>query len=336
MKIIVIGAGNWGTVLANLFAETQPVYLWTLTQNEADEINKDHENVQFLPGVKLSKNLLAEIKFSRSIESEDVVVVAIPSRKISELALELKEKCQGRFILLNASKGVRHDNLQTIGEIIDEYLPTVRFANLTGPTIARELAEGLPARAILASKDIDLLFSLQQSLNNSLLHFEFSTDVKGVELASSLKGLIAIATGIVDGLGYKTNVFGLVMTYGLAEFELLMDFLCVSSKTVYGIAGMGDLITTCISENSRNRQFGKLLANGYTTDEALQEVGMVVEGVSMAKTVKKFSNLQLHLPLITFVTEAIFCDEKGLSKEDRINRLRKSFSNAVLISPSLK
>jgi len=329
MKLIVIGAGNWGTVLANVFAEQQKVYLWTLTQNEADEINNHRENKQFLPNIKLSENIHAEVKYSRAIEPDDVVVVVIPSRKIPELANEIKNKGYDRFILLNASKGVRHDNLQTIGEIISDILPNVRFANLTGPTIAREIAQKLPAKAILASKDIDLLFSLQKRLMNSLLHFEFSTDVKGVELASSLKGLIAIATGMVDGLGYETNVYGLIMTYGLAEFSSLMDFLCVDSKTIYGIAGMGDLITTCMSDNSRNRQFGKLLAEGYSTDEALEKVGMEVEGVSMAKTVRKFTTLQLQLPLISLVAETIFNNNKIESKTERIENLRHAMMEVL-------
>ncbi len=315
MKIIVIGAGNWGTVLANLFAQNQAVRLWTLTQTEADDINRYKENKQFLPGVKLSDNIYAEPKFSSTIEENDVVVVVIPSRKITELAIEFRTSSYEKFILVNASKGVKQENLKTIGEIISDILPQVRFANLSGPTIARELAEGLPAKAILASKDIELLFYLKQVLSNNLLFYEFSTDVKGIELASSLKGLIAIAIGIADGLGYKTNVFGLIMTYGLMEFHSLADFLCVNSKTIYGISGMGDLITTCLSENSRNRKFGKYLAQGHSTEKALELVGMEVEGVSMAKTVKKFTGLQLPLPLISFVTEAIFNSEINIKNE---------------------
>ena len=329
MKIIVIGSGNWGTVLANLFAESQKVFLWTLTQIEADEINKSHENKAFLNGIKISENIFAEVKFSRCIEIEDIVVIAIPSRKILDLAIEFKTNNYEKFILLNASKGVRHDNLKTIGEIFNEILPDVRFANLSGPTIAKEFTEGLPAKAILASHDIDLLFLCQQKLKNSLLYYEFSTDVKGVELASSLKGLIAIAIGIVDGLGYKTNVFGLIMTYGLNEFGRLMKFLNVDPKTIYGIAGMGDLITTCLSENSRNRRFGKLLAEGHSTDEALNLVGMEVEGVSMAKTVRKFVALQLHLPLISFVTDAILYSESDICKEQKINHLKNKLAEAL-------
>jgi len=316
-------------VLANLFAENQTVYLWTLSKEEADEINAIHENKVFLPGVKLSKNIVAEVKYARHIEPDDIVVIVIPSRMIHEIAHEFLDRNYTKFVLVNASKGVRHDNLKTIGEIFHEVLPDVRFANLSGPTIAKEFTEGLPAKAVLSSNDIDLLFLCQQVLRSSLLFYEFSTDVKGVELASSLKGLIAIAIGIVDGLGYKTNIYGLIMTYGLADFESLMVFLRVDPKTIYGIAGMGDLITTCLSENSRNRQFGKLLAFGLSSDEALHQVGMEVEGVSMAKTVKKFAALQLYLPLISFVTDAIFNSDAEISKEERIVRLKKSLCNAI-------
>lgn len=324
MKLIVIGAGNWGTVLANLFAKENKVHLWTLTQKEADDINFYKENKTYLPGIILEDNLYAEKKFSSSIDTDDVVIMVIPSRKIKELAIEFKTNSYEKFILVNASKGVQQENLKTIGEIVSEILPNVRFANLSGPTIAKEIADGLPAKAILASEDIELLFSLKQILCNELLFFEFSTDVKGIELASSLKGLIAIAIGIADGLGYKTNVFGLIMTYGLYEFKNLAEFLNVNTKTVYGISGMGDLITTCLSENSRNRKFGKYLSLGNSTEKALELVGMEVEGVSMAKTVRKFVTLQLPLPLISFVSEAIF--NKDINLKESLSEVLFNYS----------
>jgi len=216
---------------------------------------------------------------------------------------------------VNASKGVEHTTLKTVWETMMDRIPTLKFANLSGPTIAREIAEDIPAKAILAARDIALLFQLQQKLENNLLKFEFSRDIKGVELASALKGLIAIAVGIADGVGFKTNVFGVIMTYGVHEFVTIMKFLGVYHKTAYSIAGMGDLITTCISENSRNRKFGKLLGLGHSRDEALQEVGMVVEGVSMAKTIDKLAKFNLSIPLISCVTRIIFEDVKDVKKE---------------------
>jgi glycerol-3-phosphate dehydrogenase (NAD(P)+) len=314
-KIVVIGSGNWGTTLALLFSRKNKIFLWTLSKKEADEINKNGENKNFLPGIKLNSNIIAEEKFTSPVNKNDILIIAIPSRKIEGLVQEMAARKIEECIIVNASKGVEHSTLKTVSETILAKLPKIRFANISGPTIARELAEGLPAKAILASQDLDLLFYLQEILENDLLKFEFRRDVEGIELAASLKGLIAIAVGLSDGFGFKTNVFGLIMTYGLHEFKTVMEFLGVRSSTVYSIAGMGDLITTCISENSRNRKFGKLLAQGFSRDEALKKVGMEVEGVSMAKTIRKLAKFNLSIPLISCVTRIIFEDVKDRKTE---------------------
>lgn len=321
-KIIIIGSGNWGTTLAKIFSQNNKIYLWTIDKEEAAEINKTRES-KFLPNVKLPENIIVEKKFSRKIEENDIVITAIPSRAIEDLTEEFIENNTEKFIILNASKGVEHSTLKTVWETVMVKLPKVQFANLSGPTIASELADGLPAKAILAAPDIALLFKLQKKLDNDLLKFEFSRDIKGVELASALKGLIAITVGIADGFGFKTNVFGIIMTYGVHEFVTIMKFLGVYHKTAYSIAGMGDLITTCISENSRNRKFGKLLAQGHSTEEALNKVGMVVEGVSMAKTINKLAKFNLSIPLISCVTRIIFEDVKDIKKEllDTLNSI---------------
>ena len=314
MKIIIIGAGNWGTTLAILFSKKHKIYLWTIDQDEADRINSNHANPLF-NNTKLSDNIIVEKKFSRKINKDDIVIIAIPSRKIESLTDEFLENNETEFIAINASKGVEHSTLKTVSETVLSKLEKVRFANLSGPTIARELIENLPAKAVLASEDVILLFDLQKVLENDILKFEFSRDVKGIELAASLKGLFAIAVGMCDGLGFKTNIFGLIMTYGLREYEIVMKFLGVPISTVYGIAGMGDLITTCISENSRNRKFGKFLAQGYARDEALEKVGMEVEGVSMAKTIQKLAKFNLSIPLISCITKIIFEDIKDIKSE---------------------
>jgi glycerol-3-phosphate dehydrogenase (NAD(P)+) len=321
-KIIVIGSGNWGTTLAMVFSQKHKVYLWTINEQEAADINKTRES-QFLPDIKLPDNIIVEKKFTRQIEQNDIVITAIPSRFIEALTDEFLANNAEEFIIVNASKGVEHTTLKTIWETVMAKMPKVQFANLAGPTIAREIAEGLPAKAILAARDIALLFQLQQKLENDILKFEFSRDIKGVELASALKGLIAIAVGMADGLGFKTNIFGIIMTYGVDEFVTIMKFLGVYHKTAYSIAGIGDLITTCISENSRNRKFGKFLAQGYSTEEALKKVGMVVEGVSMAKTINKLAKFNLSIPLISCVTRIIFEDVKDVRKEllDTLNSM---------------
>ncbi len=314
MNIIVIGAGNWGLTLANLFSKQNNVIIWTKTQEDAQKIKNGEKSVATL-NITLNKEIIIEKKFSRKIDSNDIILIAVPSRKIEEIANELKKHGIKNNIILNASKGVESATLKTIQEIFTSCLPDVRFANLSGPTISKEIAEGIPAKAVLASKDLTVLFTLQKILQNDLLKFEFSRDVRGIELASAMKGLIAIAVGVADGLGFKANIFGLIMTYGLKEFERIMKFLGVNTNTVYGIAGIGDLITTSISPNSRNRKFGKLLAQGYSTEEALKKVGMEVEGVSMAKTIRKLSKFNLYIPLVNFVASIIFDDVKNIREE---------------------
>lgn len=315
MKIVVIGAGNWGTSLALLFCRSNKVHLWTIDSREAEKLNSNRENLYFLPNVSIPETITIEEKFSSPIEEEDIVVVAIPSRFIGSLIDEFIEKHYTSFTMVNASKGVEHKTLRTVGELVKHRMPKVRYATLSGPTIAREVAEGLPAKAILASRNVALLFHLQNIIQNDVLKFDFSRDVKGVELAASLKGLIAIAVGLSDGLGFKSNFFGLIMTYGLREYKIVMDFLGVPAATIYGIAGLGDLITTCMSPHSRNRQFGVLLAQGYSRDEALNKVGMVVEGVSMAKTVQKLAKFNLSIPLISCITRIIFDDVEDIHHE---------------------
>ncbi len=312
MRIVIIGAGNWGITLAKIFSQKNNVTLWT----KADTSKRDiYAKAKTILKTDIPKNITIEPKFNSKINQNDVIIIAVPSRKIEDLAKELAEHNLSNNIILNASKGVEVKTLKTIQETFYSYLPNIRFANLSGPTISKEIAQGLPAKAVLASKDLTVLFELQSILENDILKFEFSRDVRGIELASAMKGLIAIAIGIADGLGFKSNIFGLIMTYGLKEFERIMKFLGVSTKTVYGIAGIGDLITTSISENSRNRRFGKLLAAGYSTEDALKKVGMVVEGVSMAKTVRKLAKFNLYIPLINFVASAIFDDVKDLKTE---------------------
>ncbi len=304
MRIYVIGSGNWGTTLATLFCEKNDVHLWTIDQQEADQINSSHENRAFLPGKKLPASIIVECKYSHPIEPEDLVILAIPSRRIESVAIELKKTRVAN--ILNVSKGLKHDTLMTVQEIVKQHLPDVKFATLSGPTISREIANGLPAKAVLASSDLQLLMTLQKALQNKLLVFEFSRDITGIELCGSLKGLIAIAVGIADGLGLETNIHGLIMTYGLQEFATVLEFLGVSTKTVYGIAGAGDLITTCLSENSRNRRFGNFLGQGLSRNDALEKVGMVVEGVSMAKTIQQLSRFNLSIPLFDSIARIIF------------------------------
>lgn len=314
MKVFVIGAGNWGTTLAKIFAGANEVVLCTHSVEHADEINSSHENQRFLPGFGLPETLTALPCAECLFQPEDVVVLAVPSRALPELVVGLRPRLQGNPLVC-ATKGFQHASFKTMGQLVRETIPESPLIVLSGPNIARELAAGLPSKAVLASHDLTALTTTARALRNDTLIFELSRDVDGVELCAALKGVIAVGVGIADGLALGDNMTALLMTYGLREFVEIAEFLEIRHKTIYGIAGLGDLITTCISPNSRNRRFGRLLGQGAQTADALTQVGMVVEGVQMARTIVEMGDLNISIPLFSTIARAIFEDNQTLREE---------------------
>lgn len=305
MKTIVIGAGNWGTTLASVFARNGPVSLWTNSRERADAINSMQENRQYLPGVRLPKTLRAVEKFSEPIGHDDVVLLVVPSKHVRSLAGELADRVNGNPIVC-ASKGFEHDTFKTLSEVIRDEIPTASVIVLTGPNLAKEVAAGKPTKAVLASKDLAVATQVAKTLKNDVLGFEICCDVKGVELCAALKGIVAIGVGMADGLELGDNFIGLIMTYGLKEFAAIAETLGIDHKTIYGVAGLGDLVATCLSPNSRNRRFGRAMARGLDRDGALKEVGMVVEGVQMCSTIAGLEELNINMPLFSRVASIIF------------------------------
>ncbi|OGS35833.1 MAG: hypothetical protein A2293_07175 [Elusimicrobia bacterium RIFOXYB2_FULL_49_7] len=312
---IILGAGNWGTTLAIEFSACCDVRLWTENKEYADAINAGRENKQFLPGIKLPDALKVEPKFSSPITPDTWVVMAVPSSQMVNVCAELKPHIQKGQIVINVSKGVVSHTLKTMSEAIEEALPGINMVALTGPTIAREVAAGEPARAVLACRDVATLLLLRKNIKLPHLSFEMSRDVNGSELCAALKGIVAIGVGIADGLNLHSNIQSVIMTYGLNEFKKIAEFFHIPEKTIYGLSGMGDLITTCISPDSRNRRFGKLLGQGVALNDALKQVGMVVEGVSMAKTIVELGHFNLNIPLFEGLARIIFDAPKDVYKE---------------------
>jgi len=305
MKIIVIGAGNWGTTLSCIFSRKHDVSLWTNTFEGAEEINTRKENIKYLKGIPLPARVKAAQKFTEPIEQDDLSIIAVPSNHLREVAQELSTHITGQPVVCG-TKGFEHTTLKTMSEVIQEEIPGSPVVVISGPNIAAEIAFGKPTKAVLACKDFGALPLVAKVLKNEYMSFEISNDVKGVELCAALKGIIAIGVGIADGLELGKNFMGLLMTYGLKEFSDIAGFLGINPKTIYGIAGLGDLIATCLSPNSRNRKFGYLLGKGIDRDTALMQVGMVVEGVQMAKTIAEFDNLNIPIPLFSTIAKIIF------------------------------
>ncbi|MCB1196068.1 NAD(P)H-dependent glycerol-3-phosphate dehydrogenase [bacterium] len=304
MKIIVIGAGSWGLTLAHIFSFNNEVTVWTLNQHIASELTQKRSDPR-LPCLKINQSIAFHPMYSTEFDNTALFIMVAPSNVVEEICLELKNHIDQPNILC-ASKGFDHRKFCTMSQLIQSIFPKSNVAVLTGPTIAKEVAAGKPTKAILASNKVWFLTEIAKALENDYVKFELDTDIVGHELCACLKGIIAIGTGIADGLGLGKNMQGIIMTYGLKEFVEIAEFLGASSKTIYGLAGMSDLITTCISTDSRNRKLGFLLGQNLKLEDALEEVGMVVEGLNMQKTIYKLERVNIDIPIISAINKIIF------------------------------
>lgn len=309
-RIVILGAGNWGTTLAMLYSGRRKTLLLTHSVERARELNETQENCRYLPGFTLPDALVIQSAEEYRSLPDDLMIVAVPSHQVRDALAPLADSLAGGLVV-NGAKGFEHSSLRTMSEVLMELLPRTDIVSLSGPNIAREIALGKPARAVLASKRLEPLSRAATMLQHPQLVFETSRDLKGVELSAALKGILAIAVGLADGLELGNNFISLLMTYGLREFVTLATFMGADETTVYGIAGIGDMLTSSLSSDGRNRRFGMLLAKGTTVEDALNQVGMVVEGVEMLKTISRLRELNLPLPLFTAVRDIVEHPEDG-------------------------
>ena len=303
--LVVVGAGNWGTTLARLLAPHRRTRLWTRTAQHAEAILGTGENQKYLPGLRLPPELVVEPFGASAPKPEDLILIAVPSHQVRAVAEQLLPIWEGQ-IIVNTAKGYEHHSMKTLSQVIQELLPAAQLVVWSGPNIAGELAVGKPTRAVLAGRDMAVLTRAVRMLRNGQVSFEISRDVRGVELCASLKGIIAITIGLADGLELGDNFIGLLVAYGLREFAAVAEFMGIAKDTIYGIAGLGDCVTSSLSPSGRNRRFGKLVGQGMPSEQAVQEVGMVVEGVQMLLTITELEDLSVPTPLFSAVKKIVF------------------------------
>jgi glycerol-3-phosphate dehydrogenase (NAD(P)+) len=302
MSIFVLGSGNWGLTLAMLFSEKHRVFVWAMDEKEAEKARQDMAQM----GIGNKGNIQIQLKYSKQLSAEDILVVAVPSGAFPCVADEISAYIKDcPLTVVSVSKGLIQPGFKTISQILKEKLPQCRIGVITGPTIANEVMASKPAKAVLAAYDVECLMRLKDVFQNRGLHFELSLQVKEVEFCASLKGVIAIGAGIADGLNLGRNFLGLLLTYGVHEFLAIGKFLGISTQQVLSIAGLGDLIATCWSSDSRNHSFGRLLAQKMPMEKALKQVGMVVEGVRCAQDITALASLNVSLPLICSIAQTI-------------------------------
>ena len=303
--IVVIGSGNWGLALASMFSANRPTRVWTVDQAMADDINAHRDRPgEFYP-YPLPESVTVECKYASPVDpASTLFILAVPSSTVADVAAELGRVAE-RPLVLSVSKGYDAHRLCTMSALIAQQIPDAAVMVLTGPTIANEIAEGKPTRAVLAGDDLMHLATVKDALANDVISFEISRDPSHHEVCAALKGIVAIAVGMADGLDMGANIQGILMTEGLREMAAVVSFFNIPESFAYGVSGAGDLIATCISLDSRNRRLGQALARGRSPDEALTDVGMTIEGLAMSQTIETLWSLDVSIPLFHMVNRIV-------------------------------
>ena len=311
-KIAIIGAGSWGIALSTLLNDNNhKVTVWSILEDEILMLNKNREHIDKLPGVKLSEEIEFTTNLEDAIKDKDVLVFAVPSPYVRSTAKMCAPYVKKNQIIVNVAKGIEEATLMTMSDVIEDEIKSVNVCVLSGPTHAEEVGKKLPTTIVVGSKDKDSALYLQKIFMNDVFRVYISSDVIGIELGGSLKNVVALAAGITDGLGFGDNSKAALITRGLVEIARLGKVMGGKIETFAGLTGMGDLIVTCASVHSRNRKAGYLIGKGYTYEEAMDEVKMVVEGVYSAKAaVLLAKKYKVHLPIIEEVNAVLFGGKK--------------------------
>ena len=307
-KIAVIGAGSWGTALAVLLAEKgMDVKVWARREELAQEIQAKKENTQYLPGIKLPNNLIVDNSLKNVLDSSEIIVNAVPSEFFREALREIKKNFNNQ-IIVSVTKGIEHDTGKRMSEIIEDELGKVRSAVLSGPNHAEEVSRKMPTASVAASKEKKTSKIIAECFATPYFKVYQLNDVVGVEICGALKNIFAIATGVCDGFGFGDNARASIITLGLMEMNNFGKHFGAKRGTVYGLAGVGDLIATCTSKHSRNRFVGEQLAKGKTVDDIKKEMhGMIAEGIPTTKAMYEYGfKNNIEMPLTKQAYEVLF------------------------------
>jgi glycerol-3-phosphate dehydrogenase (NAD(P)+) len=306
-RVAVIGAGSWGTAVAAIAAANVPAVLWARREDLAHSIATDHCNPRYLPGVGLPDRLEATASLAEALAGATAVVMGVPSHGFRDILTELQPALPNGVPIVSLSKGVEQGTLKRMTEVVLEVAPGHPTGVLTGPNLAKEIMAGYPAASVVAMTDAAVSTELQQILSTDAFRVYTNDDVVGCEVAGALKNVMAIASGMADGMGFGDNTRAALITRGLAELTRLGVALGGEPLTFSGLAGMGDLVATCISAQSRNRHVGEELGKGRTVEEITSAMNMVAEGIKTSKAVLDLARrVGVEMPIAEQVVAVLY------------------------------
>jgi len=308
-KIAVLGAGSWGTTLAILLAKKgHEVSLWEYLKEQAERLDRERENRQFLPRISIPKEIFISSNLKEIVKEREIILIVLPSQTLREVMEKLsKIRISKKVVLVSATKGLEVGTNLRMSEIIKSYFPKNEIVVVSGPSHAEEVSREISTAIVASAPTLKLAQEIQEVFTTPYFRIYTNPDTIGVELGGTLKNIIAIASGICDGLGLGDNSKAALMTRGMAEIARLGVAMGAKQETFAGLSGMGDLITTCISKHSRNRGLGERIAKGRKLEEAQKEIGMVTEGVPTTKSAYELAKkYKVEVPITKELYNVLF------------------------------
>ncbi len=317
--INVIGSGGWGTAVAVMLAnQGHSVLLWSYLEEESKALRHDRENKAFLPGIAIPDTIELTSDISKC-GCADIIITAVPSHAVRQTAKSLAPYTKEGQLILNISKGLEEGTHATLSQILKQELPNCEIAVMSGPSHAEEVSRGIPTTNVVAARTEKIANKIQDIIMNPTFRVYTNPDMLGVELGGSLKNVIALCAGVIDGLGLGDNTKAALITRGIVEIARLGAAMGAKSETFNGLSGIGDLIVTCTSMHSRNRRAGILIGEGMSCEEATKTVKMVVEGVKTCRAAKELSDkLGVEMPIVNEAYKVLF---EGMPAKEAVPNL---------------
>ncbi|MBS7527395.1 NAD(P)H-dependent glycerol-3-phosphate dehydrogenase [Fusibacter paucivorans] len=322
LKVTVIAAGSWGTALALVLEQNgHDVTVWARRESQVQDILQSRRNDKYLRNIAIPENIQFTSSLQEAVKHTEVIVLSVPTQQLNNVLEQMAEQItlSHRVIMVNVSKGIDMGSLELPSQMVMRYYPTQPFVVLSGPSHAEEVALKLPTALVAASKNRLAAEIVQDLFSNDYMRVYTNPDVVGVEISGALKNIIALGAGISDGLGYGDNAKAALITRGINEMVVLGQMIGAETSTFRGLAGVGDLIVTCTSQHSRNRRCGILIGEGLSFDNAIESVGMVVEGAYTVKAAYRLmTKLKIDMPITKVLYRVLY---EGKNAREAVNYL---------------